>query len=509
MALALLVVVGIFSTAALATRPANAQTPTYITIDLSQTPNPQDYPFGITKSTSDNDVYVSIFQQCMLAKIDPNTKTVITLIQNPNMPSSSTDDCYSVSDDGLGNIWMNEATAGRVWKYNIANDTWTQVNTVPQLFTNNSKVTYPQTYAVNPAFINVDANPSPTGNAGHAFRAGGFSSVVNAGGYIWVGLKYDIPFSDDEKTYANVTDVHFSGLAKINPTTNVVEQIAIPQLNDDGVSGMVADGSSIWISDPVNSQVLKFDTNTNTVTTSATLPTNSNPWGIAVDSNNVYVALNENQANLIHSNSTIAEIPKANTSSVTYLDTGAPTTDEGTYSVFVVGQKLFWTNLSGAVGNIDLVTGAKTHDGTSSWAADNHFGTQVGSEFWWAAHGSAKVGMVPLEEPQQQQSSNTPSTTSNDSSKSGTDARMLQHYFIAPEQSALDSVKGIKTIESAAQPYDYFHNGIRAYVEYVHFKLVLGMQSDPTFKNLTPLQQDWLFAKVKPQLDEAFNWIPA
>ena len=78
--------------------------------------------------------------------------------------------------------------------------------------------------------------------------------------------------------------------------------------------------------------------------------------------------------------------------------------------------------------------------------------------------------------------------------------------FYEPIEKELKKSVG-KDIPEASQPYDKFHNGNRAYIEYVHFDELTERYGALKMSELTELQKAWLFAEIKPTIDGAFMWI--
>lgn len=78
--------------------------------------------------------------------------------------------------------------------------------------------------------------------------------------------------------------------------------------------------------------------------------------------------------------------------------------------------------------------------------------------------------------------------------------------FYEPIEKELKKYVG-KDIPEASQPYDKFHNGNRAYIEYVHFDELTERYGALKMSELTELQKAWIFAEIKPTIDGAFMWI--
>lgn len=392
-----LLVAGIFATTTMAPQRAFAATAnSFITVDLSGTLNPNDFPYGIDCSADANYVYMAIYNQGIIAKIDKNTKQVVALLDDTAGPVTDGQGFYSISNDSNGNLFINERNNGKVWKYSTAGDTWTEIPIVEQI-TGNPKVTYPNGFTRSPNIIRIDENPDPRGVVTYQVAMQSFGGVVYANSAIYVGLAYHADFADSALTNAGVADLDFHGLAKIDPSSNTVTRISIPGAQQP--TGMKVDGSTIWITDRGLDKVYKYDASSDTVTATISLASGSSPRGIDVDNNYVYVALNKAGPG----NSEIVKISKTDTTQQTTIDTGASigTLGSGTFSVFVANGNLIWTDEAGHIGSVNLSNGASAFD-TTTFANDNRNGCLVGSEFWWAAHGSAKVGTMPLSDLQVQ-----------------------------------------------------------------------------------------------------------
>lgn len=490
-ALVLLLVVGIFTatTTAYAPRIAYAEPTTdFVNVDISGTANPNDQPFGI--SCDPSAVYVTIYSQGMLAKMDPVSKNV-TLIANPE-GSAGGGDWYGIARDSQGNYWISEETSGRIWKYNpTGNGTWASFPVFPRL--NDTAISYPLGYDKRPGFVSVQTLTGDT--HGFGFPTVGHGDLIFADNAIWMGLAYNLQF-DDESHAAGVSDRSFSGLLKIDPSTNSTTYYPIANsTSPTGLNIDVTDSNIMWISDFVANALYKYDISSNTLLETYFLPAQSNASGVANDEDNVYVAMKQDYFNFPDGNSEITRISKA-TGEQSIIDTTAPidTLGKGTFSVYVVNGFLIWTDLSDHVGSVNLTDNSTTYINTT-YANSNYFGCQEGDDFLVAGHGSVKIGVFPLSE----LSPVKPAPVSENQ-------QTIKALFIDPVQAILDSCKNM-TIESASTPYDYFHHGTRAWAEYMQFQSVLAAQTDPNLKNLTELQKAWLFEKVKPELDDVFWWI--
>lgn len=387
--------IGTFVTLVESPIKANATTVAnnYVAVDISSTANPNDQPFAINCNVDPNYVYMTIYQMGKLARIDKVSKTV-TLIEHPEGSKAAGRGFYSMTNDSSGNLWINERLTGRIWKFNPSGNTWASIPTIEQVV--NSKVTYPSGYSTNPGLIRVDENPGSEGIVTYVFGGDNYGDLLYAGGSIWMGLSYNLAF-DAQAQAVGVNPVTFTGLIKIDPSTNAITRIPIASsVNPTGLSADKSDSTIIWVTDQAANKVYKFSTTSNTVTQTITLPANSNPKGLDNDASNVYVALSQDKA--ISSTSKIMKIAKSDLTQ-TVIDTGAPNTSQGTFTVYLVGtSQLIFTDLSGHVGSVDTGTLAKTYQNTA-YANDNHFGCLVGgTNFWFAGHGSVKAGIISLDD---------------------------------------------------------------------------------------------------------------
>jgi streptogramin lyase len=380
------------------TQQAEAQV-SFITIPVDQTLNPDDFPFDIECGDPDF-VYVTINAQGLLAKINRDGE-FIEFIDQPDEVVEAGQDFYSIArDPNTGNLYVNERLNGELWQFNPMSLVWTRIPILEQI--SNPLVTYDPGYELQPRFsVIVDESAAPGIPPDHsphlyAFEVLNDGEVQFANGNVWVTLQYLLDF-DEFAEAVGVMDVSFAGLAKVNPTTLDVTRIAIPDaIRPTGLAVDATEPNILWVTDFVADKVYRFDTTTESVTETITLDVGSFPRGVDTDSNNVFVALDK----FPPGNSEIAQINKS-TLDITIIDTGAPIDEDlggtGTFSVFVNGGLLVWTDRSNHVGTIDLVTSEITVENTSPDSIDrNHFGcVPKDGEFWFASAGSAKVGILP------------------------------------------------------------------------------------------------------------------
>lgn len=368
-----------------------SSTPTFQTIDLSSTPIPNDFPYGITCDDSAY-VWVTIHGQGKLVRLAKSDRSV-TLFDN--IPSSGSGrEWYSVvyepnSDD----LFVNERDNGLVLRYDKTSNTWTNIPIVSNFDSpDNPNISYPSTYSAEPAIIRL--NEATHGQHTYDLSTGSFGEMKLANGYVWVVLNYSWDF--DSEGEAILSDQSFNGIVRINPSDNSITQYAISGSSAlRGITVDATDSTILWITDNVADKVFKFDTNSNSVIQTITLDANTKARGVANDSVNLYIAMNEAGGS---GNSKILQVNKS-TLVKTVIDTSAVNSAGGSFSVFVVGNNIIWTDQSGHYGmfsRADPVNAPKTVTSTSGQTSSNHFGCVVGTEFWFAGQGSAKVGSFSL-----------------------------------------------------------------------------------------------------------------
>ncbi|MGH9922186.1 MAG: hypothetical protein ACRD38_05500, partial [Nitrososphaerales archaeon] len=407
---------------------ANAQEPTFLEIDLtdvdptltdpSKSKNADDFPFGI-ECNDPQFVYVTIFKQGLLAKINKSTRIVEQFFDQPDEQVVSGQNLYSITrDDNTGNLFMNEVGNGELWRFEPASSAWTRIPLVEEIV--DPLVTYPFGYDTRPNILRVDESGAPDippNHSPHIYEFGltGFEEVIYANGNIWVALSYKFDF-DQFAEAVDVTDVEFAGLIRINPITLEVTRIEIPDAVEPTGLAVDADEPSIlWLTDKQADKIYKFDTEILIVTQTITNPLIDEPRGIDNDQTSLYVALNKPAVDddfdfIADNNSEIAVIDKQ-TQTVTIIDTGASIGDAflgfGTFNVVVAGPDILaWTDQAADidpdtgmfvahVGTIDLTT-FDVEVFNTDFAVSNHFGcVPFDGEFWWAGQGSANVGILP------------------------------------------------------------------------------------------------------------------
>ena len=368
-----------------------ATVPSFITMDISGTPNPNDFPYGIDCSDSQY-VYGTLFAQGAVYRIDKATKAV-TIFDNNAVASG--EDLYSIVRHPVsGKLYMNEKDTGRTQVFNPSGSTFTIIPIPPDL--SGGSLSYPQSYATNPNHIRVNEGGG-LGNHDYVYGTSSLSEIKYSNNFIWQLADIDYDFSTASEA-VGASDYHFHGVIKIDPNTDsVVNRYSITGASSlRGMSVDSTDSTILWITDITTEKLYKFDTSSGLVTSTITLPSGSMPRGLANDVNSVFIAENQNSG----STSKILKIFKSN-STISEIDTGQTInivgSHHGTFSVFVANGLLLWTDESSHVGQIQINnTNLKSASNTSSNTDTNHFGCAVDTEFWFAGHGSAKVGTVSL-----------------------------------------------------------------------------------------------------------------
>lgn len=367
--------------------PVNAQVvenpASFLTINLSgSAANSSDFPYGI--DCSDNTfAYATIYESGILAEINKSTRAV-TLFDNNAVASG--EDWYSVVRDPVtGKVFINERDTGRTRVFNPSTDTFTTI-AIPQNIAG-GVVSYTSSHANAPHDITI------SGSGTHLFGFDSFGELKATNGYVWQVIDYVYDFTAGEEA-AGATDVSFHGIARIDPNTLTVTRYAISGASAlRGITVDAADSTILWITDNVANKLYKFNTSTTSVTQTIDLPAGTNARGLADDGANLYIAMNQNGVGT----SKILKVVKSN-SAMTELDTGVAKSGFGTFTVFFAANKIIWTDQSGHYGLFDIndFQGTKTSASTTGNTNSNHFGCQVGSEFWFAGKGSAKIGSFSL-----------------------------------------------------------------------------------------------------------------
>jgi hypothetical protein len=389
----------------------------FIEINLDNTLNPGDYPIGITCDDPDF-VYATIFEQGLLARINKADTSDVVLINDPEtfggdiILQQTGQGFYSIArDTATGAFFVNEVGNGKIWRFDPSvpdattnPDAWTNIPIIPEIVHPN--ITYPLTYPSLPVLIAIDEEFAGVGQVVFPLGANSKAGIVSTNGFIWVGLSFVFDF-DDIANSIGIEDQAFSGIVRINPVTLEQTRIAIP--GSIAIASLNLDStelSMIWIADRGVAKIHKFDTNTLQVVQTIDLEPGSEPNHAATNESTIFVALNRPGDFGLFSE--IAMIDRA-TLAITKLDTTAPNTNFGTFTVFVEGQVLAWTDQSGHIGMFDLSTREPTPilDEqtelpfiTTGEFDQNHFGCnpkvrELDFEFWFASRGSAKVGKQP------------------------------------------------------------------------------------------------------------------
>ncbi len=379
----------------------------HIDVDLSNTANPNDFPFGI-ECGDPNFVYMTIFNQGLLAKVDKVTHAV-QLIDDPDFQGEpSGQEFYGIArDPNTGNLFNNEVDNGKMWRFEPASSTWTRIPILPKIQSDMTTVTYPFTYPVKPNTLTIDESFAGLGDVAYGFNVPSRGTVVFANNFIWTGLTFNIHF-DDAAHSRGIQDQTFSGLARIDPSSLQVTLIPIP--NSVVIAGLSVDSINpaiIWIADFGGDQLFAFDSDPNTLKVVQTIPISaptdsptglSSPNIVATNANRIFVALAiDNGLGNPGVFSEIAEIDRSAPNVVNIINTTAPNTIVGTFTVFVVNDILIWTDQSSHVGTIDISTNPPTvhPPQTTDFSFGNHFGCLANpDEFWFAAQGTTHIGRL-------------------------------------------------------------------------------------------------------------------
>jgi hypothetical protein len=360
-----------------------------VEIDVSTSANPQDYPFGIDCNDPDS-AWLTLYLQGALVKIDKDSKSVSGIFDDPKGSIPIGQNFFGVAiDPATGNVFTADEKFGLAWRFNPNSVTWTSSPLVEELTTEG--VSYPDGYVNDPTLIKF---VTTSGNHTQDFNLESFGANIYANGFIWQALAYhaDFPASVNSEI---APDLDFAGLAKIDPVTLEVSRFAIPDaIAPSGLALDPSESNILWLTDRIG-KVYKFDLATETVV--QTIVAGENSHNLAADSTYLYLPIGATSI-FGDEKSLILRVEKANPENTLLIDTGAPNTEEGTFSVFLEGNVLTWTDLSGHVGTIDLATDSKEHFDTA-FAKGNHFQCKVGNETWWAAKGSAHVGILANDVP--------------------------------------------------------------------------------------------------------------
>lgn len=492
--LAAMLVTGIITAAMVTPRQALAQTtaPESSFINIA---SGSDFPYGINCSDPDY-VYVTIFRDGRLAKIDKDTKAVLDVIDNPQTGAFQ-QGFYSIARDGDGNLWINERDNGKVKKYDPVLDVWTTIPIVEEI-AGNPKVDYPQTYQASPNLIRIDENPSQFGFTTYHVSLPSFGGVVYANGFVYVGLGYSTSFHEEAFTLAGVEDLQFAGLAKIDPSTNEVTRLSIPgALSPTGLSIDTGNSNVMWITDQFIDKVYRYDLSTETVLETIELDADMRPRGIDNNSNYIFVALNK-VGFFSEGNSEILRISKADTSSRTIIDTTAPNTESGTFTVFVVDNYLLWTDQSRHVGLVNLSNAAKTYE-TTSFSSGNHFGCLVGDEFWFAGKGSSVVGTVNI--------SALGAGTESESESSSSRTNFLREYEGTVREIATAGIPSPDQIgEQSYNMYELSDTG--SFGDYLYLAGWVCYYAGVNWNDLTDSQRLYIIGSLMGLDKEGLGYVP-
>ena len=326
----------------------------------------------------------------MLVRIHKSTHST-TIFDNDAASTNGRNWYSAVYDSTSGDVFINERDNGLILRYDPELNSWTNIPIVTNHDSpDNANISYPSGFTTEPSLIRLQEAT----HGGHTYdlSAGSFGEMKKANGYIWVLLNHSWDF--DAEGNAILADQSFNGIKRINPVDNSVTQYSIA--GSSALRGMTidsVDSTILWITDNLSDKVYKFDTTSNTVTQTIDLPAGTKARSITNDSTTLYIAINK--AGGLGENSKILSVTKTGLVT-TEIDTGAGNTSTGTFFVDLAGTKLIWTDESAHIGTIDTTNMLKTVSNTSGSTSTNHFGAVVGSEYWIAGHGSAKVGIISL-----------------------------------------------------------------------------------------------------------------
>ena len=362
----------------------------FVDVPLTGTLNTNDFPYGI-ECSDDTYVYMTVFQQGALARI--HKQTLATQIIPDNENNASGEDFYSISrNPNNGDLLINKADKGEVSVYHTSSSTWNKYPIIQEVV--HASISYPSTYQGQPNLIKVTAEPI---HGDHTYQFGissrGESKFTN--GNFWVLLD-DVRDFDANAESLGISDISFHGIVKINPTTFTATRIAVSGTSMDGLAIDSVDSTILWITSKTDAKLFKFDTNTNTVTQTVSLPVGSAPRGLVTDSSYVYIAMNK--AGGSGENSKILKVDKSNTSTQTIIDTTASNTSTGTFALMRVGTYLGWSDESGHVGLINLDTGSSITVVNTTNITSNRFACTPdnGNTIWFAGHGSVKSTILDI-----------------------------------------------------------------------------------------------------------------
>ena len=361
---------------------AFGQTTSSFTIDLTGQPN-TTFPYGICYDGTQY-VYLTIYASGQLARVNVNTLAVTFFDDNS---ATSGQDWYSALCHSNGKIYVNERDTGKMKIFDTSGSTFTTVPIPANIA--GGVISYTSSYNTNPQDITVNESCVSAGNHLYNFGFDSFGEVKFANNYVWQVIDYNYDFSANSET-CGATDVSFHGIARIDPSDNSVTRYAITGASNlRGIDVDSADSTILWITDNTSDKIFKFDTNTNTVTQTITLPAGSKARGITDDATNLYVASNKVGDGV--ASGKILQVVKSD-GTISTIDTTAIVANgnSGVFEVDIARGFIMWSDESKNVGTINLSTMAKTKSVISS-ATSNHFGVLVGDTYWTSGRGSVIV----------------------------------------------------------------------------------------------------------------------
>src|SRR3990167_897020 len=195
----------------------------FLTIDLSSTGNPSDFPYGIT---CDDPIYCwsTIHANGMLVRIHKGTHST-TIFDNDAASTNGRNWYSAVYDSTSCDVFINERDNGLILMYDPELNSWTNIPIVTNHDSpDNANISYPSGFTTEPSLIRLQE----ASHGGHTYdlSAGSFGEMKKANGYIWVLLNHSWDF--DAEGNAILADQSFNGIKRINPVDNTVTQYSIP-----------------------------------------------------------------------------------------------------------------------------------------------------------------------------------------------------------------------------------------------------------------------------------------
>jgi|APSaa5957512535_1039671.scaffolds.fasta_scaffold01088_14 YVTN family beta-propeller protein len=366
----------------------------FVNVDISGSPNPNDIPYGIVCNDDDHR-WITIEAQGALARIDKSDSSVTLFNDDADVSGENWRGVTLNNDTGV--LYIQERDNGKVKTFDTNSNAWGTVPLIPEI--TDAGVSYPQTYTEEPATIAI--NEPVEGLHTYQLSSTGFAGIVYHDSFVYAGLNYDFDFDANGNTVT--PDISFNGLVKINPTNNAKTYIPISSTDITGIaegtpitSGVgnstTTKNELLYITSMTDDKVFILNSTSETVIDTITLTPNSKPRGIAVDENHIYVAMNKAAGGV----SQFLQIDKSNTNIKKVKTTPASNTAGGTFSIFVEDGVVFWTDQSGHVGTWIIQNNEHAATTTTGNTESNHAGCADNGNFYWAGQGSVKQGSIPI-----------------------------------------------------------------------------------------------------------------